>query len=334
MFRVTYLEYDTAIDSLIQDFIQEWNSESETIECQTSGSTGAPKKILLQKSHMCHSARMTGNFFDFSPTKKLLLCIHPSTIGGKMQLVRALVFNMELVVIPPTRNPLKYITIPIYFCSLVPLQIKSIFSESPHKLKHFKNILLGGAPVGSDLKHEIQSYSTQFFEGFGMTETISHIALKNLSKNEESFTTLSSYTINEQDGKLIINAPELGVHNLLTNDLIKSTSNTTFEWIGRADFTINSGGYKFQPEELEQLMAPYISSLFFFTKKPDATYGEKVVLIIEKTNNHQDEVLLHNICKRELPPYAQPKMIKYIDKIYTTPSGKINRIETLNKLIF
>ena len=334
MFKVTYLEYHTAIDSLIQNFIKEWYSESKTIECQTSGSTGTPKKISLQKSHMRHSARMTGNFFDFSPTEKLLLCIHPSTIGGKMQLVRAMEFNMELVVIPPTRNPFKYITIPIYFCSLVPLQIKSIFNESPHKLNLFKNILLGGAPVGSDLKHEFQSYSTKFFEGFGMTETISHIALKNLSENQEIFTTLSSYTINEQEGKLIINAPELGVHNLLTNDLIKSTSSTTFEWIGRSDFTINSGGYKFQPEQLEQLLAPHISSLFFFTKEPDATYGEKVVLIIEKTNNHQDEILLNNICKRELPPYAQPKMIKYIDKIYTTPSGKINRTETLNKLIF
>jgi O-succinylbenzoic acid--CoA ligase len=162
-----------------------------------------------------------------------------------------------------------------------------------------------------------------------MTETISHIALKNLTKNESSFTTLSSYTISENDGKLIVNAPEIGVHQLQTNDLIRTTSSTKFEWIGRADFTINSGGYKFQPEQLEVILTPYISSLFFFTKEPDPTFGEIIVMIVEKNQSSQDEKSIRKICKRELPIYAQPKNIRFIAHIISTPSGKINRVETL-----
>ncbi len=332
MFRVTYLEYDSVISALIQEFIKQWYSESDTLECQTSGSTGTPKLIHLQKSHMRHSARTTGDFFDFSPTKNLLLCLHPSTIGGKMQIVRAMEFEMELVVIPPTRNPFEKIEKPLHFCSIVPLQLKQILSKSPQKINLFKYILLGGAPIDQSLLPQIQTYTTEFFEGFGMTETISHIALKNLTKNESSFTTLSSYTISENDGKLVVNAPEIGVHQLLTNDLIRTQSSNTFEWIGRADFTINTGGYKFQPEQLEVILAPYISSHFFFTKEPDPTYGEIIVMIVEKSQSSQDEKSIRKICKRELPIYAQPKNIRFIAHIISTPSGKINRVETLKSI--
>lgn len=334
MFRVTHLEYDKTINSCIKEFIELWKSDAETIECQTSGSTGIPKKIPLQKSHMRHSARITGDFFDFSPTKNLLLCLHPSTIGGKMQIVRALEFDMELIVIPPTRNPFEHLEIPIHFCSLVPLQLKQILKVSPQKINLFRYILLGGAPIEQTLLPQIQPYQTEFFEGFGMTETISHIALKNLTKNETSFTTLSSYSISESEGKLIINAPEIGVHQLLTNDLIRTTSSTKFEWIGRADFTINSGGYKFQPEQLEFTIAPYISSLFFFTKEHDLTYGEIIVMIVEKSQSSQEEKSIREICKRELPIYAQPKKIRFITHIISTPSGKINRVETLKSINF
>lgn len=334
MFRVTHLVYDSTIVTGIQEFIDLWKSDCNEIECQTSGSTGIPKIISLQKSHMRHSAQTTGNFFDFLPTKKLLLCLHPSTIGGKMQIIRALEFNMELVVIPPSRNPFEHIEIPIHFCSLVPLQLKQILNVSPEKINLFKYILLGGAPIDKALLTQIQSYQTEFFEGFGMTETISHIALKNLTKSENRFTTLSSYSISENNGKLIINAPEIGVYQLQTNDLIKASSSRTFEWIGRADFTINTGGYKFQPEQLEFTIAPYISSLFFFTKEPDPTYGEIIVMIVEKKQSSQDENSIREICKRELPIYAQPKKIQFITQIISTPSGKINRIETLKSINF
>ncbi|MDA3894403.1 MAG: AMP-binding protein [Salinivirgaceae bacterium] len=305
-------------------FLEQWANDSKTILLKTSGSTGKPKVLEAEKQKLWISATKTCNYFNLSNESTGLLCLSANYVAGKMMLVRAMVSGMNLICIEPSDNPVKKIKTTIDFIAMVPLQVQSSL-----KHKNFSNInqlIIGGGKVEFTLIESLKETKTIVYETFGMTETLSHIALKKLAPNyQEHFTPLNGVNIFQGFNKvMVINYPELGISNLKTNDIIELIDeNGSFIWKGRTDFVINSGGIKISPEELEQKIAHLFETPFCIVGIPDTDFGEKVVLVIEGEPFETEKLFAE--MKKSLSSYYLPKSVKFVDKIPLTDSGKIQR---------
>ncbi|MEM8509356.1 MAG: AMP-binding protein [Bacteroidota bacterium] len=332
--RATFLSKNgKPFEKAIGDFLQDWLNDSKTIAVTTSGSTGKPKKIYLLKEHMVNSALSTGKFFNLHPGNRALLCLSAAFIAGKMMLVRAMVLGMDLDVVPPSGSPLAHNGKTYDFCAMVPLQA----GNSRSQLNQIRTLILGGAPVSYKLAQELKLLDTAVYETFGMTETISHIAVKQITKvgqKEASsmFATLPDVHITlDSRGCLVIEAPKISAEKLVTNDLAMLIGTTHFKWLGRFDNIINSGGIKVIPEQIEEKLAKHITVRFFVAGVPDVDLGHKVVLF---TEGHQDEQKLLEQLKSDatLHKFEIPKAVVTVRSFQETKNGKVNRIAILKSL--
>ncbi|TWO32978.1 AMP-binding protein [Seonamhaeicola sediminis] len=310
-------------------FLLDWLDREDFVEVQTSGSTGKPKKIKIKKQAMVNSAIVTGDFFNLTPGKKILNCLPSNFIAGKMMIVRAVILGLELDIVKPSANPRIDLVKDYDFCAFTPLQLKNFAKY----LKSLKTAIVGGGRVSNSIKEMIQDKKTQIYETFGMTETISHIAVRKLNNftgddSEKYFQTLPGVTVSKDERDcLVIEAPHLTDEKLVTNDIVEVYSNTTFDWLGRYDNVINSGGIKLYPEQIEQKLRGKIKGEFFVSSLPDDELGEKLVLLIEGEENSLNKAIFETLNK-----YEVPKNIYYLPKFAETLSGKIHRQKTLKLL--
>lgn len=322
---IKYITKNKNLINQIKEFINNWDDISPNIKIKTSGSTGKPKTIELKKTNMIFSAKMTGDFFNLKEGETILLNLSPKTIGGAMIIVRSIVLKLNLIVVDINSNPLENLNELVDFSAMVPSQVKVSIDNYPQKFNYIKNLIIGGGPISKKLKKEIKKLGCNCYHTFGMTETISHIALKNL-KNESFFKILNGVKINIVDNCLEITAPKLGCNKLLTNDIIELKSNKSFKWIGRSDLAINSGGIKIIPSIIEGKLIDIINSSFFCYGIPDVKLGQKHILIIENDENMK----INKSDFKTLDRKQIPKEIYFLKKFIYTSSGKINRIESYN----
>lgn len=309
--------------SEVLDFIENWTNSSPVVALQTSGSTGVPKKFLAEKSAMAYSAKKTGERFNLKSGDKALLCLPLSFIAGKMMVVRALVLGLDLYIAKPNRSPLKNFSKPFAFAAMTPYQLE----KSIECLNKVKCLIVGGSPVGEALKKKIENNTSGVYETYGMTETLSHVAIKNLSLGEKEFVALPGISFSKNNGFLEINAPFLSKTPIITNDLINLVSTTAFEWQGRAGLTINSGGIKLSPEKIEKTLSKYYTVPFIICGLPDEQLGEKVVLVFENKIPSMPELVF-----KKLTPYERPKGIFALNS-FNRRHGKINRKDIQNRVL-
>jgi len=302
------------------EFLQNWFSDSIEITVQTSGSTGVPKKITIPKQSFVESARNTCQFLKLNSQSNALLCIPIQYIGGKMMVIRALVSGYNLWIEEPSASPLVEFEKTCSFLAITPMQAQNIVNNSPDKLKQINHVIIGGGAVTTNFIEEIKEYPNEFYSTYGMTETVSHIAMKRLNgtKKSDVFEMLPSYFVSvTTDNCLIIDCPTLFPSQIETNDIVKLTE-TGFKWLGRKDNVINSGGIKISPEEVEKEISTIFPELtFYITSKQDDMLGEKLVMV---TNSSQSI----DFKKTSLEKYKIPKEIIVIPLTYTE-TGKIIR---------
>lgn len=316
---------NAALKATVTSFLEQWNTDRPYFEVKTSGSTGKPKTIRIQKKHAKASARMTGAYLGLSSGQNALLCLSPDTIAGKMMIIRAIEWDLTLHVVTPSSNPFEKIMTPIDFVAMVPYQMAQTIQMSPDAFHKDQKIIIGGGPVNAELTAQIQELSSQCFHTFGMTETITHIALKDLSNGKKSFELLGGVTANQIEGRLQISAPHLGVENLSTNDCVTFLNDREFIWQGRLDFVVNSGGVKIHPEEVEFKLSKLWSAPFFVIGVPDQQLGEKLVLCIESVPFPIEKSAIQEL----LPKFHVPKKVYFFERFEYTKSDKINRLATI-----
>ncbi|MEZ7509875.1 AMP-binding protein [Cloacibacterium sp. Arc13] len=328
----------TEFEKKVLQFLQDWFSHSETVSVQTSGSTGIPKVFEIQKKRMLNSAKMTCDFLGLKEGDTALLCLPVQYISGKMMLVRAIERKLKLIITTPTSTP--EISENIAFCAMTPLQVQN----SLDKIHFIKNLIIGGAAVSEKLKNEIfttlqfSNSPTRIFETYGMSETLSHIALKQISPVQENyFTILNDVEISvDERNCLKIFAPKLNPEILQTNDIVELWNEKQFRFLGRFDNVINSGGVKIFAEELENLVKKHIDKNLVFLGKPDETLGEKLVLVFEgkdaSTTLSMTEIK-SKIYNLEFPSkFHIPKEILFLEKFPRAENGKVLRKEILKFL--
>lgn len=318
-------------------FIKEWMNDSDFVQAKTSGSTGAPKEIILSKQKMINSARLTGDFFEFTKGQTALLCLSTNYIAGKMMLVRAFEWQLNLIPVEPNGHPLKYVRQNIDFAAMIPLQVKNSLSENS-KLDYIKNLLIGGGAVDNNLENGLQFLKTQCFVGYGMTETVSHVAIRRLNgagkSNLYSAIGNAEFSIDNR-ACLCINSPLILEEKLHTNDMVELVNKKEFKWLGRFDNVINSGGIKLFPEQIEAKLQNLIEEPFFLAGIPDNHLGEKLILLIESSSTDiRKKIELKRKIKSLLDKFEQARDIFYVPKFKRTLTGKIQREATLLALRF
>jgi O-succinylbenzoic acid--CoA ligase len=321
------LIYTSGFSDEIYQFLISWFSEENFIYVKTSGSTGNPKKIKLLKAQMINSAFATSKYFSLIENTSALLCLPTNYIAGKMMLVRSLTLGWHLDVVEASSNPLKDVFKEYDFSAMVPLQLEN----SLESLNLVKTLIVGGGPVSRPLKNKLQCVSSKVFATYGMTETITHIAVKKLNNFN---TTPSFYEIfpnveiyKDLRNCLIIDAPEVSNEIVFTNDIVHLISDTQFEWLGRFDSIINSGGVKLYPEKIEVELSKIITSRFFVAGVSDVKLGEKLILIIE---GESKSIEIENL---NLSKFEIPKEVYFINTFIETETKKIQRKKTLDLII-
>ncbi|NML71995.1 long-chain fatty acid--CoA ligase [Chryseobacterium sp. RP-3-3] len=332
--NINNLSFQTDFDYKIRNFLDEWFSDENVVKVQTSGSTGVPKIFEIEKNKMVNSAVMTCNFLGLKEGNKALLCLPVDYISGKMMVVRSIERKLKLIVTEPSLKPLEYVSEEVDFCAMTPLQV----GNSLDKLHLIKNLIIGGATVSENLKDKIfhtemlSHTSNHIFETYGMSETLSHIALKQLMPQpEDYFTAFENVSVTtDERGCLKIFAPNVNAEVLQTNDLVEIKNEKQFKFLGRIDNVINSGGAKIFPEILEALVKKEIPNEAVFVGIEDESLGQKLILIIEgeASADFTERILKIPFEKN----FHKPKEIIFIGKIPRTPNGKVNRIE-LHKII-
>ncbi|WP_051203348.1 AMP-binding protein [Hugenholtzia roseola] len=330
-------------------FIKEWLEGKTDFMLHTSGSTGSPKAIKVARHQMQASAQTTLAALRLGKNDRALLAIPAQFIGGKMMIVRALCAQMELYVIKPQGNPLAFWeadlkkTTLLDFAAFVPLQMQTILSETPEKIaliEQMRAIILGGAALPYGLESKLRKLrklsKVEIYATYGMTETLSHIALRRINgrQADDYFQTLAptKVALDERDC-LVISAPHLDLPHLVTNDLAELRSPTEFRYCGRYDNIINSGGVKIEPEKIERLLEKALIALgleahFVIVGLPDERLGEKVACLWERANawDEKTEQVLKKYLEKHLSKYENPKNFYYLTPFPKTESGKINRL--------
>ena len=329
LFEIAYsfIKEGEAHEKAIGDFLMDWIRPNDIITLKTSGSTGTPKLIHYQKQAMVNSALATGDHFGVAIGDKALHCLNAEFIAGKMMLVRAMILGLEIDLVPPQGNVLAACDKTYDFAAMVPLQVEQAFED----LDKVKTLLIGGAPSSVQLKEKLKKKSTQCYETYGMTETVTHIASRKINGNSLLFSPLPGVKLStDKRGCMVIDVPYLTEEKIVTNDLVALDKDQRFLLKGRIDNVINSGGIKVIPEEVEAKIAPYITQPFFIGAIADKTLGQKVILVLEGETSAE---LLSKLSTIEgLSKYELPKEIYSLALFKRTPNGKVMRQPTITSL--
>lgn len=309
-------------------FLRKWMGENDFFTIKTSGTTGPIKDIEFTKDSLIRSAQITLNTFSLIEGDEVLNCLPFSFVAGKMMLVRAIVGKLKLHLVEPRANPIASLDKRIKFAAFTPFQLQNIIEQNPEKLDFIESAIIGGSKVEMRLEEELQAFGTAFYETFGMSETLTHLAIRMINGRNRSpyFKALEGFDISiTKEQCLIISASHIPNGPIVTNDIVQLTEDRQFLWLGRKDNVINTGGIKVYPETIEKKLAGQIDQAFMITKLPDEMLGEKVVLVIEDGTY----ISLSDIDFSSLTKYEKPKELRLVRELPRNKNGKIVRkIET------
>ena len=334
----------------LEDFLSEWNNDSDRVLVHTSGSTGKPKPMMVEKKRMLNSARITCDFLGLKPGDSALLCMSLDYIAGKMVVVRSIERHLHLISVSPSGHPLKDINEEITFAAMVPMQVYNTLQvpEERERLTHIRHLIIGGGAIDASLEKELQALpgNIAIWSTYGMTETLSHIALRRINGAETSewYQPFDSVKISQtEEGCLVIDAPLVCAETLVTNDIVEIESyiynkveKTRFRIKGRKDNVICSGGIKIQIEEVEALLKPHLEKPFMLAKKKDEKFGEIAVLLTEDEDLKKVEATIRRLLSGKSDDSnksSEPKSHKYwipreylhVDHLPLTETGKPKR---------
>jgi O-succinylbenzoic acid--CoA ligase len=332
------------------DFCKKWQAGESIFTLHTSGSTGIPKPIQLTRYQMQQSALLTGQTFGLQQGDHILVCVNIAYIAGVMMLVRGLELGLAMTVVEPASNPfvgIEHLECQYDFVALVPLQIQKILESDViyrQKLNQMKAVIVGGASVNNTLQQQIQELSVPVYSTYGMTETVSHIAIRRLNGPEPNanFRVLEGVEVKiDERSCLCIKAPASNNQWIVTNDVVELLDASHFCIIGRYDNIINSGGVKIQLEKVEAVLEVALRNVlstkllprFFAYGIPDDRLGQQLIVVIELPQLPEEKRnRILGFLQEKLGKYEIPKQILIISAFSETPTGKIDKRTTIKSL--
>jgi o-succinylbenzoate---CoA ligase len=286
----------------------------------SSGSTGKPKTFFFNSQQIIRSCERTAKFFKLQNKAKVFSALPLQFVGGKMMVLRAHLLDWELDLQQPSATP--QINSEYEFAVFTPHQFIRIYQQNASSLNRIKKILLGGSALPSNRFPELlNNVSSDVYLGYGMTETLTHIAISNLKMNLNEYSPLPGVEVAiDENSRILVQDHELKLPLYLTDDLGEHVG-TRFKVLGRVGNVINSGGLKLIPEQIEQKIASILEIEFYITSKPNEELGEIVVLVAKEEISSEQRVQIEKV----LHKYEFPKEYLRVDHFEYTTSGKIIR---------
>lgn len=320
-----------------------WLEGTREFVLHTSGSTGKPKPITVTRAQLQASAAMTGKALSLGSGTRALVCLNVGYVAGLMMLVRGMELGWELTITEPTSNPVVGLdSVDFDFVAMVPLQLQAVL-ENPstdNQVSNLGKILLGGAPVSLALADRIKGLNVPVFQSYGMTETVSHVALKALNgpAASDSYVFLPGIDYGTDGrGCLFVSGAVTNGQVVQTNDLVEIDSDT-FQWLGRADNVINSGGVKIVLDQADQHVAQVFHDLgipnaFYCWWEADEKLGQKLVLIVESEVGDFTWQQLATEIRKHVSAYENPKHIYFAKAFAKTATDKIDKRATFQQFL-
>lgn len=326
---------------LLEQFLADWRSDSPCITAHTSGSTGMPKPIQLLKADMRQSALATCRRFGIDCGSTLGLPLSLNYIAGKMMAVRSLVSGATLQLLPVS-NRLNFggvsgiesdgtLSATLYedkggeqrridLLSVVPSQVPSLLSDVDSAL--VGAVIIGGAPLSIEAERQLIASGLQAYASYGMTETCSHVALRRVGS--PVYTAMPDIEFDtDSRGCLMVHCSRMSIGTLVTNDIVRLHNPATFEWLGRYDNVINSGGIKIMPEQLEAKLQSVIPYPFYISAVPHAKWGQAVGMTVECTVDQLAAV--RRAVEAAVHGPERPVTYTHLPTLPRTQNGKIIR---------
>ena len=308
----------------IEKFKERWLDPSPTMTVQTSGSTGVPKQMEVGKVNMWASAEATIQALGLQAGNTALLAMPLRYIAGQMVVVRSFAAPLTLIPVAPTSHPYAHLHEAPDFAALTPMQVYESL-KVPHErslLRRTLCLIIGGGAISPELEQCLRTFPHAVWSTYGMTETLSHIALRRLNGPDAStaYTPLPGVEVSlTTEGKLQIYAPEINAERLTTNDLAELLPDGTFRILGRCDNIICSGGIKLQIEKIEtKLLA--LETPCQITAVPDERLGETVTLLY--TDRTWTTERLEQRCRELLDHYEVPRHYFWVEQLPLTDTNK------------
>ena len=319
--------------------------QSGQAQALSSGSTGPPKELTFDVNWIRASALATESHFglQLKPRSAPLLAWSPlpmAGVGGRMMWWRTRILGWDLTQNQPSSSP----SVPAPpqgqerydFAVATPQQAQALLQNG--SLSRLSILLIGGAPIPASLEARLLQGAKQFgcaiHHGFGMTETLTHVATRPLGESNYRALDGVEFKISAQ-GALEIHSPARGVHHLTTRDAAtpaKEGLSKGFLWKGRLDHVINTGGIKVHPAELERSLSPLLNALlpnrrWYLVGRPHPRTGEEVRLVIEgpEEGNPSLEKAIMDRTREACPGPERPRSIEWVTKMKETASGKVHR---------
>ena len=320
-----------SFESSLADFLAEWFNPLPVLKVQTSGSTGTPKELWVEKERMRNSARLTVAFLGLQAGDTALICMPLKYIGGKMVIVRAIIAGLNLIPVTPSGHPMATLEKAPVFAAMTPMQVFNSLQipKEKERLEQIQHLIIGGGAIDTGLAQALKKFPKAVWSTYGMTETLSHIALRRLSGPEASewYTPFSQVSLSlSAEGTLVIQAPSVNPEVLVTNDLVTFNSQGQFRMTGRKDNVINTGGVKVQIEQVEALLQPLLPFAIQITGIPDPKFGERIILLAETGESlSETQYQMLEEAFGTLPSYWRPKGTIPVPSVPLTGSGKPDR---------
>ncbi|MER6791761.1 o-succinylbenzoate--CoA ligase [Amycolatopsis mediterranei] len=304
----------------------------------TSGSTGAPKGVLLSARALTASAEAT--HARLGGPGHWLLATPAHYIGGLQVLVRSLLAGTDPVLLTGTGfRPDDFAAAAARleggprYTALVPTQLVRLLDDGGAGLaaaKTFDAIVVGAAATSAALRERAADAGVRIVPAYGMSETASGCVYDGFPLDGVR-VDLSGDRIRIA-GDVLAHGyrrrPDLTEESFAdgwftTSDRGVRHGDGRIEVLGRADDMINTGGVKVSANAIERCLCaqPGVRDACV-VGVPDPEWGEAVVALVVSRGEHGD---LRAAVRAELGAAATPKRIEFGAELPLRGPGKVDR---------
>jgi len=325
----------------------------------TSGSTGAPRLVLLSHRAFVAAASAAAGHFGVEEDDRWLLSLPLAHIGGLCVLARSLVIRRATVLFEPERSLLgeldRFIACAaesrVTIASLVPTILERLVAPpvSWRPSASLRAVFLGGSAIPRSLVARARAAGVPVMPTFGMTEVSAQAVtgpyaarLAAVPAGPELYP--SGVPIPGVEARIVDGLVELRGPTLFSGYLGDPASNPRGGWLktqdrghldeagelvvtGRASDVIITGGENVDPLELEAALGalPGVRSAYVFGI-PDETFGELIAaLLVVDAGGPQTVAAVSARLAGRLAPYKLPRRVELVAELPLTPAGKLDR---------
>lgn len=314
-------QIEESANNELVSFVRNIVENPEEIKVQSSGSTGKPKVFTFTYQQYRASANISIRYFGLKEGMSCLLPMSLKHIGAQLMLVRAFETKMKIDIVTASSDLSDFLQSGYDFVPMVPTQFLMSYESNSSCFQKVKTVLLGGSSITQDVQEIAKRLPTQVFSSYGMTETLTHVGVKELSSKENNYQILPGFKLSLNESNCLeIEAPHFS-EKQITNDVARLNGNS-FEILGRLDNVIITGGLKVQAEEVEKKLADELNQTFYVSSSADSKWGQVLTLVLSKSLNEVQNNFLQHYNEKSASHLKIRKVVVDEVEVY---NGKIKR---------